>query len=328
MKKNRSKNKKGIALAVVMMVVLVLTLIGGTMVSVSAYQYKQSINEDKAMQAHFLARAGAAAALEAWQNSPSTNKPLGTYNPVYLNTGNGFDSTAAGAKGRFDVTVTNPNATTAVISSVGTVGQVQRSVKVTINTVTAQVPKPEPSYTTDTGFYDYTSGQINEGIFPPSAQSNRGVVKNEAKNAKGLKIPNKNSGSATLVFEKMLFSSGVQVVHNSIILQGNIIVFTKPIDWSANTNSKGDITLKVYGSLNGATPIPKTVVGTWGVVVFEGVGYYYKNNVVLRNNADIAIQVGLGNMEEITDQSILDGFLDGIVPTMLTVTSYSILWSK
>jgi len=328
----RAKRNKGMALIVVLMVMLVLSILGVSFLSISTFQTNQAIREDKGLQAHYLARAGAEAALAAWQNAPSTAKPTGTFDPVYLSSSDAFVNTLpADLKGKFDVTITL-NGTSNVIHATGTVGNVQKDVNVTINTISSVIPGPVPSYIdgSTTGFYDYTSRQINSGIFPPSSFSNRGTVKDEAKGGKGLKIPNKNRPSATQIFEKMLFTSAIQTIHNSIILKSNVIVFIEPVDFSLNTNSKGALILQVYGNLNGAVPILRSGVA-WGVVIFSGVGYYYKDivgGVVLRSASDIASNVSLGNLELITDQSILNGYLSGVVPTSLTVTSYSILWSK
>jgi len=233
----------------------------------------------------------------------------------------------ADLKGKFDVTITL-NGTSNVIHATGTVGNVQKDVTVTINSISSVIPGPVPSYIdgSTTGFYDFTSGQINSGIFPSSG-SNRGTVKDEAKGGKSLKIPNKNRPPATQIFERMLFTSPIQTIHNSIILVSNVIVFTEPVDFSLNSNSKGALILQVYGSLNGADPIIRTgVTGNWGVVIFSGVGYYYKDivgGVVLRSASDIASNVSSGYLELITDQSILNGYLSGVVPTSLTVTSFS-----
>ena len=342
--KNRRNNNKGIALVIVMMIMLVMSLIGGAFVSVSAYQHKQAINEDKGLKAHYLARAGAEAALQAWQDAPSTSKPVGAFDPVYLNASNGFDAQATNSKGNFVVTITNPTSLSTFIRSVGTVGDKQETVSVTINTVIDLIPGPTPTYVDGrlTGFYDYTSGQLNHGEFPHDFNhdmSTKGTVKNEALHAKGLKIPNKNSDSAKLTFERMLFSSTFQVIHNSVILKSNIIVFTDPIDFSANSNSEGDLTLEAYGSGGDypeITPVTATInydtwSGDWGVLIIDGVGYYYKDihdGVQIKSEADITTHINNHNMYPILDPDELNMYLSEVVPTTLSVTSYSILWSK
>ena len=329
------KKEKGVGLVTVVVLTMILAILGTSFLSVSLYQTRQASNQEKGTEAHYLARAGAEAMLEAWQKAPSTDKPSGTFDTVYLNDSGRFvGAEPSSYKGKFDVTITTEGTST-VIKSTGTVRNMQKVVNVTINEITSEIPGPTPDYIDGrlTGFYDYTSGQINNPGEYPSSISNKGTVKNEAKNAKGLKIANKNKGSAKLTFERMLFTSPIQVVHQSIILQSNVIVFSAPIDFKSNGNLKGDITLQVYGALNGVTPIVRTkngVTGNWGVVVIDGVGYFYKDiagGIVIKSQSDITAHCAAGNMDIITDPDELNRYIGGVVPTMLKVTSYSILWS-
>jgi type II secretory pathway pseudopilin PulG len=320
--------RKGMTLIVVMMIMIILSILGASFLSLSAYQSNQAIRENKGLQAHYIARAGAEAALKAWQNAPSTAKPSGAFDKVYLSSSNVFsDTPATNSKGEFFVTIT-ANGTSTVIKSVGTVGTIKKAVNVTVNTIVSVIPGPTPSYVDGdkTGFYTDVNGQINPGKWPST--NGKGTVKNEAKNGKGLKLVNKNAGTSTLTYEKMVFSSPIQVMHNSIILVANVIAFTQPVDFSLNGNSKGNLTLKVYGSQNGVTAITRADGFNWGIVSFNGKGYYYKDGVIIKSENDIAQYVSLGQMELITDPSVINGHLAGVIPTSLTVTSYSILWSK
>lgn len=335
------RNNKGITMAIVIMVMLVLFLIGTAFISVSAYQTTQSVNQDKGMNAHYLARAGAEAALEAWLDAPTALKPSGTLDPVYLSSTNEFTNVSAGNKGQFEVTISqdasDPDKT--LITAIGTVGTIQKKVSVTINTIQSVVPAPDPSYVSGEGFYDYTSGQINavkdaDFKWPPPGHSTHGIVKNEAKKGKGLKIPNKNTGTATQVYEKMLFSSTLQVLHNSVILKSNVIVFMEDVDYSNNSDSKGALELFVYPSTEGENGGGLTITGLsgfWGVVIFNGTGYYFKDmpdGVVLRHQSDIADRILEGSMVLIEDPNELNPFLSEILGEPLTIKSYTILWSK
>lgn len=330
------RNNKGITMAIVIMVMLVLFLIGTAFISVSAYQNTQAANQDKGMHAHYIARAGAEAALEAWLDAPSSLKPSGTLDPVYLSSANEFTNDNTGNKGYFEVSISqdasDPDKT--LITSVGTVGTIQKRVTVTINTIQSVVPAPDPAYVSGEGFYDYNSGQINavkdaDFKWPPPGHSTTGIVKNEAKNGKGLKIPSKNTGTATQVYEKMLFSSTLQVLHNSVILKSNVIVFMDDIDFSNNKDSKGALVLQVYSpSVAGTGRTITDHEGNWGVVIFNGVGYYFRDipeGVVLRSESDIAEGP---NMVLITDPNELNPFLSDILGEPLTIKSYTILWSK
>jgi hypothetical protein len=331
------KNNKGIAMAAVIMTMLVLFLVGTAFVSVSAYQNTQAANHDKGMRAHYLARAGAQAALEAWIDAPNSNKPSGDLDRVYLSSANEFTHEATGSTGYFDVSIESdpldPEKVT--ITSVGTVGQIEKTVRVTIDTIQSVIPAPDPNYVSGEGFYEYNSGQINavkgsDFKWPPPGQSTKGIVKNEAKKGKGLKIPNKNTGSATQRYEKMLFVSTLQVLHNEIILESNVIVFTKDIGFHGK--DEGYLILKVHPDTAEVASGVRTKDGSkWGVVIFNGVGYYFKDitgGIVLQKQSDVDDYVASGAMELITNPDELNLFLDEVLGNPLTVTSYSIVWSK
>ena len=325
----RKNNKKGITLAIVIMLMLLLSIMGATFLGISLNQSRQAAIVDKGMQAYYLARSGAEAVLSAWQKNPGT---LGSYEPVYLNSANNFVETNADEKGHFIVSITvNPNdMTQTIIHSIGSVGGIQKDVSVLINATSDQIMNP-PTFVdgATTGFYDLPSGQFNPDPNPwPHVGSTKGVVKNQAKS--GLKNPNKNTVSVSQKFERMLFNSTVSVFHNKIRLFSNVIYFTQPIDFDkpGGASELGSIELNIYGE---GVPV-KTFGGyDWGVVILQvdgkEMGYYFKGisgGITLSSNSDIATAVGNGNLVGIEDFSQYKNYFGN----QLTVTSYSIKWTN
>ncbi|MBU3153367.1 hypothetical protein [Clostridium estertheticum] len=131
------KKSDGSALIVVIMVMVVMMILGAAILNVSISQTMQASNEDKRIQAHYLARSGAEATLNAWKSATS-NKPNGSCGTVYLNNLNQFVNVDSSKTiGKFDVTITNPDSVTTIITSKGTVGNVIQTIIVTIVTVTS-----------------------------------------------------------------------------------------------------------------------------------------------------------------------------------------------
>lgn len=317
------KKNKGSALIVVIMVMVIMTILGAAILNISLSQTMQASNEDKRIQAHYLARAGAEAALSAWKDADNDNKPSGVSNPVYLNSSNVFVYTqTANMIGQFDVNVSPvEQGKDTVITSKGTVGNVTQTVKVTIKEVTISVPIPplDPVYGKDLNWYSFNSGQINTNDNIMSGKGKNVIV--EAKNS--LKIPNKNSPAANFEADQMQFLSQIQILHNSIILSGKLIDFNVPVDFSNNGNGNGALVLKVLD--NGFEPNGSHFIGRVGVIFFQNIGYYFKNvdgGIILKNSSDIQDQVTANNLEKIIDPK--SSFLSTDTKTII---SYSIIWS-
>jgi Tfp pilus assembly protein PilX len=319
------KKNKGSALIAVIMIMVVMTILGMAILNISLSETKQASNEDKKMQAHYLARSGAEATLSAWENPVNVIKPSGVCNPVFLNNSNEFVNVQpADMIGKFEVEIKKLGGVTTIISD-GTVGNVKQTVTVTIKEVTTTVPIPPLDKVAgeSIGWYSFNSGQINTGVNTPGPSGK--VVNLKAKNGKGLKIPNKNSPAATFEANQMQFISPTQILHNSIILSSKLIAFNVPVDFSNNGNGKGALVLKVLG--DGYTPNGSHFSNPVGVVFFENVGYYFKNisdGIILRRSSDIQSQVTANNLEKITDPNFKNPFLS--TPTE-TITSYTIIWS-
>ena len=336
----RKNNKKGIALAIVIMLMLLLSIMGATFLGISLNQSRQAAIVDKGMQAYYLARSGAEATLSSWQNAPSASKPSGTLDAVYLDGSNNFTNNSASAIGNFVASITiNPSdANQTVIRSVGVVGGIQKDVTILINKTVKSIVNPSNFRNgDDTGFYTLPSGQLNPDVTPwPLDNNTKGVVRNKGKNNGGLKAPNKNTVRIAQTFERILFDSTFSVYHNQVELLSNAIYFTKPIDFDkpGGAAAQGSLVLKIYGTQNGAV-IERVSGGyNWGVVILQvgGVekGYFFKDipgGVILTSESDIQAQVTATNMELITDQDLLNKYKNYFGTTM-NVTSYSILWTK
>lgn len=319
-----NRRNKGAALIVVIMVIAVMTILGIAILNISLSETIQASNEDKRIQAHYLARSGAEATLSAWEDAESDKKPSGKCNPVYLNNSNEFVYEKTNTIGKFEVIITKPDSITTVITSEGTVGNVQQTVTVTIKSEITQVEIPLEVFNGhDLGWYYYNSGQIHTD---PNRSGKGKAVKLEAKNGKGLKIPNKNSPAATFEADQMLFISPIQILHNSIILSAKLIAFNGTVDFSNNGNGNGALVLKVLG--DGFKPNGSQFNGPVGVVFFQNDGYYFKNiggGVILKKSSDIQSQVKANNLEKIknTDPNFKNTF-----PATTTQTiKYSSIWS-
>lgn len=315
------KKKKGAALVIVIMVTAVLMILGTAILNVSLSESKQASFEDKKIQAHYLARSGADATLNAWENS--TTKPSGT-STVYLNSSNEFITTNTAppnAIGKFDVTVAVPTGTDTVITSVGTVGTVTQTVTVTIKniTTTVKIPPTDAVSGESLGWYDSTNGQFTKGQYNHTADT--GVaVKLQTKSSNGLKLPSNFKAPVCLQADKLFFISPFHLLHNSIVLTSTVIAFTDSIE--TLSVDKGSIVLKVLDA--GVTRTGKN--GTWGVVYFADKGYFFKylkDGVTISSPNDIQINIGYGNLEEIKQGEYVNPFLGGTK----TISSYSVLWS-
>ncbi len=341
------KHNNGMALAVVLMLIVLMFLIGTAFASISAFQNKQASTLDKGVQAHYLARAGTEAALEIWMDAPADSKPIGTLDPVYLNKSNQFTNSSFDNKGKFEVDIQqdalDPETTHIVVT--GTVDNVKKKVTVTVNTVQTVTPNPDYNPTLGggkteddpsgrQGFFKYNSGIINPDnkwnfSWPESGQPTTGVVKNETTHPHGLRLQNKQSRSATQVFEKILFASPLKIMYNDITLKSDVIVFMTGCspDFSANTwPNDGDLVLKVYST---GLKVPGRL-GNWGIVIFEDTGYYFKDGVVLDSQSDInsQSQATFGDLVKITDPDVVQNHINDVQGAPLTTTSYSILWSN
>ena len=328
------KHNNGMALVVVIISMMVLLILGTSILQISSFQSKHEAIERKGLQAQYLARAGAEAALKAWKNATNDHKPLGEFDKVYLTDMDTFVNLDDGKrKGYFVVYIVDAAAGSALVEggsttirSVGQTGGVSKTVTVSLTHTRSNIFVP---LTTghDLGFYDESSGQLNPGVWPVVGKGTRGVVNNKAQNGKGLKHPSASKAPASLVYERMLFESEFQVVHNTVNLTANVIYFVQPIDFPTKRDPDANITLKVYNKGDGtATPIIFNN-DAWGVLIIVDKAYYYKTGVILKSVADIQTNIDKGLMVEILDKSEIDKFKKMVTNGSIEVDSYAILWS-
>lgn len=121
MKEDRmNKNEKGAALVVVIAVFMVLTILSGTFITVSTFEQKNSIREEKRIKAYYAARSGADAAAQSLINNVNNARNL-------LNATNPSTVTGSASGGTFSATVTKENDGNITIQSTGTVGGISNA---------------------------------------------------------------------------------------------------------------------------------------------------------------------------------------------------------
>jgi len=308
------KKTKGSALIVVIMVMAVMTILGTSMLNISLSETKQASNEDKRIQAHYLARSGAEATLSAWKNAAIGSKPIGISSPVYLNNLNQFvDAQPPNMIGKFVVTITNQGSITTIITSVGTVGNLVQTTTITITSVTTQITDPPgPTVSGDSlEWYDPHSGQANEKLNPDLSAPKVGpsgviVLVSDP----GLKLVH---GPVAYQADGINFTTDIWNFKHSITLNAGMIVFNKQIDMNRNGHNDGKLILQVLSSKGvNRSGIP----GKWGRIQYNSQWYYFSNN------KEILTGTGFNSLEKIltTDPNF------PVSPTR-TISSYSIKWS-
>ncbi len=106
---NALKNERGAALVVVMIALFVISLLSGALWQYSMFDTMHTIRQEKEMRAFYLARAGAEAAMAAWQKTPALQTGSFQSKEVYLDTENGEfkDTLPAKPGGYYTVKIEN-----------------------------------------------------------------------------------------------------------------------------------------------------------------------------------------------------------------------------
>lgn len=155
--------EKGLVMVLVLIVLFVITLFSTTMWTFSMTHLRQSFREENKIQAEYLAKSGAEAAIAAWLQKPHSGKPLGTMERVYFDTNsknytlNSPDPSNDG--GYFDVTLTviddesDPKHGLTVIESTGTYRETSHTIIVTTFPFNY-------GHDLDPSWYDYSSGNL------------------------------------------------------------------------------------------------------------------------------------------------------------------------
>ena len=302
------KKNKGSALIVVIMVIAVMTILGMSILNISLSETMQASNEDKRLQAHYLARAGAEATLSAWKNAPIGNKPVGACSPVYLNSSNQFVNVSSNMIGKFDVEITNPNSVTTIINSVGTVGEVVQTTTVTIRTITTEITDPIGATVSGVSlnWYGSNNDQVSAGTHEIGPVGTTVLV-----GGSGLKIVH---GPAVYQADTINFTTDIKNFHHPLTLNAGTIIFNKLIN--TNTKKGGYLILKVLPS---AAVTRTDKPGQWGRVEYNSQWYYYPN---ILNGTEIKTDADFDKLDKIP---ILDpNFPDA---PKQQISSYSITWS-
>ena len=300
------KKNKGAALIVVIMVMAVMTILGATILNISLSQTMQASNEDKRIQAHYLARSGADATLSAWKSAPIGSKPIGACSPVYLDSLNQFVYIKpSNMIGEFNVIITNPDSVTTIITSIGTVGNVIQTTTVTIVTVNTQITDPiSPTVTGDSlKWYNSSSGQAN-----PGDNTHGPIGKTVLVSSPGLKLV---KGTTNYQADIIKFTTNIWNFKYPLNLTADILIFNTTITTNNNGSNHGCLVLYV---LNGVTRTGKTE--TWGRIEYKSQWYYYLNNKQILTDADF------DNLEKISSDD--PNYPNSSSPSS---TSYSIKWS-
>jgi len=301
------KKNKGSALVVVIMIMVVMTILGGAILNISLSQTKQAAYEDKKMQAHYLARSGAEATLSAWKNAPSNKKPIGQCNTVYLNNLNQFVDGPSNMVGQFDVTITKPDSDTAIITSKGTVGNVVQTTTVTIATVTTEITAPAgPTVSgAELDWYSSSSGQAIVGTHKPGPSGVTVLVSDP-----GLKVVH---GTPVYQADTINFTTDIWNFKYPLTLNASMLIFNNPIDTNRNGKNDGRLILQVLSS-GSVTRTDKT--GNWGRIKYNSQWYYYSNNTQILTDADF------NSLDKIpsTDPNFPGS-------SKQQISSYSITWS-
>jgi hypothetical protein len=94
------KNKKGSALALIIIVVAVFSILGAALLQVSLAENKFAIHEEKRLKAYYMARSGAEAASK-WVEDPTRN--LSTINTLISTNTSNISNWTSFADGRFKI---------------------------------------------------------------------------------------------------------------------------------------------------------------------------------------------------------------------------------
>jgi Tfp pilus assembly protein PilX len=274
------KKRNGSALIVVIMVMAIMVILGTAVLNIGLSETRQASHEDKRIQAHYLARSGAEAALSAWKNPGNIVKPSGVCSPVYLNSSNQFvdvEPSTSNMIGKFVVTITNPDSITAVITSVGTVENVMQTTKVTIKTLTTQITNQQgPTVSGDSlSWYDSNSGQASVGTHQNGTSGVTVLVRDP-----GLKVVH---GTPVYQADTINFTTSIWNFKYPLTLKAGMLIFNNPIDTNRKGNNDGRLILQVLPSAS----VNRTgEIGQWGRVEYKSQWYYYSDGTQILTDDD------------------------------------------
>ncbi|MBK5240153.1 PilX N-terminal domain-containing pilus assembly protein [Clostridium sp.] len=276
------KNNKGSALIVVIMVMVVMTILGMAMLNISLSETRQASNEDKRLQAHYLARSGAEATLSAFENPDIVIKPIGTCEPVFLNNSNQFvNAQPVNMNGKFVVEIKKVGSVTTIIS-VGTVGNVQQTVIVTRvkGTTTVTDPPGDTVSGADLLWYDPSSGQASDDANVLSGKGKIVTVDFDKPN-KRLKIEKK---TPTYEADTIVFTTDIWNFKSPLTLNAGMLIFDVKLVMNRNGKNDGKLVLKVLPSVGVIRTDKIDTTEKWGRIQYDSQWYYYKNGSEIKSH--------------------------------------------
>jgi Tfp pilus assembly protein PilX len=263
------KKKEGIVLVVVLIVMAVLTILGTGILQVSLGEAKQASYEEKRIQAQYLARSGAEAAIGAWSKaiSDGATLPSGPANTVYLDNTNQFVTTPPTSYiGRFTATITGTNPV--IVSSVGTVDGINQTITATIiiSSHTTQVTNEGTEMSTQNWYA--ANGKVSNST--PPAHNELNAIINPPSGNGILKFVQTDS-----IFEaaSIDFKVAIWNFKNALVLKSDKIIFEKLIDFRHG----GSLILRV----NPGQTRPGKGAQLFGKVQYNGVWYWFSDNMTL-----------------------------------------------
>lgn len=242
-----------------MMVMLVMFLLGAALLQYSTTDLLHVDMDKKRMQAYYIARSGASAALTAWQEAPANQKPSGT------------EENRAYGNGHFTVTITNHSDHTEIVS-IGVVDGVSQEARIIVDLSGGSGGSGSGGTGEVYGhelfdqWYNFTNGHFVDKVHDPVD----GVIKLKAKN-KLKHSANQNYTSFEsdwMIFESILGDP----MKSRLDLTAEIIIFNKLVDINTKGIQKGSIVMFVpEGS---------------GITIDENIyGRVYFNNVTVNNSS-------------------------------------------
>ena len=228
------KREEGVALITAVMVMVVLSILGTALWQYSTSDTIHVDRDEKRMRAYYLARAGADAALQAWYESDPDSRVTGTSDTMYLDgeTGHFVSEVPEKEEGRFAVNISEEGEAI-LIKSTGEVEGITQEVTVALS--------PYYQYGHDLGWYDETSGQINEGTFGHVEGAVRLKAQSEGGNLMSLKEPSNNT--AYFKADALFVESPLGMPMNDRLdLEAELIRFHEEIGFHQN---KGELYLHV-----------------------------------------------------------------------------------
>ena len=267
-----TSREKGSTIVMALLVLSILAVLGVAFLAISFSESMHVINNEKKMQAYYIAKAGANAALQAWLDSPSSPKPEGSVSTLYLNSSDQF-VTGPPTQRKVNIAISKQEDDSTVIRATGSVYGVAQ-------TVTAVLGPLMYGHRLQPPWYNYTSGIIEKGEF----SYDNTIVLDPMQNT--LKLNASSGIDVSYSAPSIFFNADLgDPVMDDFYIHAGIIVFNGVVD----VGNKGKLYLFVlpgYGvPVEGRTGLFGKVYFTRDVlfksdptIPLSGKAFYYKPN--------------------------------------------------